>query len=135
MVVAVLVVALIAGYLLLGNQASRNQLINNLNTAKEQTSALTQAQKAPTTEVKVTSSGFQPQTLTIKTGTRVIWTNNSGVSAAINSDVHPTHLLFPLLNIGQFDSGSSVTVTFVKSGKYTYHNELNPTQRGTVIVQ
>lgn len=135
MVGIVLVVVLIAGYLLLGNGAGNSLFTNNTVPGKEQTPGLTQTQKAPTTEVKVTSSGFQPQTLTIKAGKRVIWTNNSGGNVAINSDIHPTHLLFPLLNVGQFDSGASVTVTFAKPGKYTYHNELNPDQRGTVIVE
>ncbi len=85
--------------------------------------------------VNLTSSGFDPKTVTIKTGTRVIWVNKSGGGATVNSDVHPTHQLYPPLNLGQFPDGSSVQLVFDKAGTYKYHNHLNPAQTGTVVVQ
>ncbi len=85
--------------------------------------------------VNLTSSGFNPKTVTIKTGTRVIWVNKSGGDATVNSDVHPTHQLYPPLNLGQFPDGSSVQLVFDKQGAYKYHNHLNPGQTGTVVVE
>ncbi len=85
--------------------------------------------------VNLTSSGFDPKTVTIKTGTRVIWINKSGGDATVNSDLHPTHKLYPPLNLGQFPNGSSVQLVFDKPGKYGYHNHLNPSQTGTVVVE
>jgi plastocyanin len=87
------------------------------------------------TTIKVTASGFNPQTIKIQKGTIVIWVNQSGADASVNSDDHPTNLLYPELNLGRFSNGSSMTVSFNKTGKYTYHNELNLDQKGTIIVQ
>ncbi len=123
----------IAGFLLLKG---------NLNTTKvnsgslNQNSQPTQANKnVPTANINVSASGFEPLTLKVKTGTRVIWINKSGTQATVNSDPHPTHTLWSFLNLGQFDNGSSVSVVFEKRGTYTYHNHFNPSQKGTVVVE
>lgn len=135
MVLVVLVVVLATGYLLLGTSTNKQKtetqntknLQNNQNT--EQTKQLFQE------NITLTASGFTPQTLTVKSGTRIVWLNKSGADGTVNSDNHPTNLLFPFLNLGKFNNDSSVSVMFTKSGKYTYHNELNPDQGGTVIVE
>jgi len=85
--------------------------------------------------VNLTSSGFDPKTITVKAGTRVIWLNKSGGGATVNSAVHPTHQAYPPLNLGQFPDGSSVQLVFDKTGTYKYHNHLNPSQTGTVVVE
>src|SRR4030043_2128666 len=53
-----------------------------------------------TTEISLTSAGYEPSEITIKAGNTVVWTNNSGKEATVNSDPHPTHLLWPFLNLG-----------------------------------
>lgn len=65
----------------------------------------------------------------------MVWTNKSGATATVNSDAHPTHLLWPFLNLGSFDDGKSLSVVFDKAGTYTYHNHFSPSQKGTVIVE
>ena len=85
--------------------------------------------------VNVTANGFDPQTVTVKAGTRVVWMNKSGGSVFVASNNHPTHLLYPPLNLGQFADGSSVQLVFDKPGSYGYHNHLNPSQTGTIVVQ
>jgi len=85
--------------------------------------------------VVLTKSGFEPNEIKIKAKTLVVWVNKSGEAATVNSDNHPTHFLYPFLNLGEFADGSSVQVTFDNPGKYTYHNHLNPEQKGTVIVE
>jgi plastocyanin len=85
--------------------------------------------------VQVTPNGFQPMNITIKVGTTVAWTNNSGKDVSINSDNHPTHLLYPLLNLGRVSDGGQVSLTFNTPGTYGYHNHLNPSQTGTITVQ
>ncbi len=85
--------------------------------------------------INLTSSGFDPKTVTVKTGTRVIWLNKSAVAATVNSAVHPTHQVYPPLNLGEFPDGSSVQLVFDKAGTYKYHNHLNPAQTGTVVVE
>lgn len=93
-----------------------------------------------TTEVSqdtiiLTADGFTPATLTVKTGTKVTWTNQSGKKASVNSSPHPTHTDYPPLNMGNLSNGGSLFLTFDKPGTYKYHNHLNPSQFGTVIVQ
>ena len=85
--------------------------------------------------VNLTSSGFDPKTATVKAGTRVIWLNKSGAAATVNSAVHPTHQAYPPLNLGEFPNGSSVQLVFDKPGKYGYHDHLNPSRTGTVVVE
>lgn len=85
--------------------------------------------------INVTKNGFQPKELVIKTGTRVIWINKSGEPATVNSNNHPSHLLFPFLNLGEFSNESSVQVIFDKSGVYAYHNHLKPSQTGIITVE
>lgn len=89
----------------------------------------------PRSEVTVGQNGFSPQTLTIKKGGAVVWVNQSGQDATINSDPHPTHNLHRFLNLGQFPSGSSVEATFNETGTFGYHNHLSPSQRGTIVVE
>lgn len=85
--------------------------------------------------VILTADGYSPATLTMKAGTAVTWTNNSGEEATVNSDPHPTHTDYPPLNLGRFAVGESLTLTFDKPGRYGYHNHLKPSEKGTIIVQ
>lgn len=85
--------------------------------------------------VTLTQSGFQPTSLSIKAGDTVTWINKSGVPATVNSNPHPTHTDYPPLNLGQFSDGSSLTLTFPTAGTYGYHNHLNPSETGTIIVR
>ncbi len=82
----------------------------------------------------VTPGGFDPSEVTIKTGNKVVWTNRSGDFVTVSSDPHPTHTDYPPLNLGRFDDGASVELVFDKAGTYTYHNHLNPAQKGKVVV-
>ncbi len=92
-------------------------------------------QTAQEKTVTVTANGFDPTTITIKAGEKVTWTNKSGGGVSINSAEHPTHLVYPPLNLGQVKDGASVSLTFDKPGSYKYHNHLAPSQAGTVVVQ
>lgn len=85
--------------------------------------------------VTVTPDGFSPATITVKTGTRVTWVNKGTGVVTVHSAVHPTHLVFPPLNLGEFGDGSSVQLVFDKPGTYKYHNHLNPQMTGTVVVE
>jgi plastocyanin len=87
------------------------------------------------TTVQVTSNGFSPTNLTIRAGTTVTWVNNSGVDISVNSNNHPTHLLYPPLNLGRVSGGGSVSLRFDTPGVYGYHNHLNPSQMGTITVK
>jgi len=83
----------------------------------------------------VNATGFLPKSLTVQSGTKVLWNNMSGKTINISSDYHPTHLLYPMLNIGEVLDGESVSLIFDTPGTYTYHNHLDSTQTGTIIVE
>ncbi len=90
---------------------------------------------AKETTVNVTANGFDPATVTVKVGSKVTWVNKSGGMANVSSDKHPTHLLYPPINLGSFDDGKSVSLVFDKAGTYTYHNHLDSSQTGTVVIE
>lgn len=87
------------------------------------------------TTVTLAQSGFEPATVTVKAGTKVIWANSSGKLATVDSAGHPVHLAYPPLNLGEFSDGSQVSLVFDKVGTYKYHNHLNPSQTGQVVVE
>lgn len=136
------VILVVAGvFVLLNNQGSKK-----INTPSSTSVATTPPQSASPSvspspsameekKITVTKNGFAPQTLKIKAGTKVTFVNNSGSAISVNSNPHPTHTLFPFLNIGVINDGASASVTFDKTGTYTYHNHLNPSQTGEVVVE
>ncbi len=85
--------------------------------------------------VTYTDSGFAPSPLTVKVGTTVTFVNESAGPMWVASDPHPTHTL-----LGGFDEltsapkGGSYEYTFAKVGTWTYHNHMNPSNKGKVIV-
>ena len=85
--------------------------------------------------VNYTDSGFSPGEVKVKVGEKVEFKNTSSKTVQVNSDPHPTHTSFPELNIGMIASGETKSATFTKAGTYTYHNHLNVSERGTVVVQ
>ena len=118
------------------DQTNQTGQINQQNpsTSSSQTQAVAPLPQINT--VSLTKNGFSPEKITIKKGTAVKWINNSGTDkASVNSDDYPTNTRFPELNLGQFNEGSSVAHIFTTTGTYTYHNQFNPKQTGTIIVE
>ncbi len=85
--------------------------------------------------VELSANGFSPEILNIKTGTEVIWKNNSGNDATINSDPHPIHTNYQPLNLGRFSDGETRSLTFDQPGTYGYHNHLDPAKTGKIVVE
>jgi len=85
--------------------------------------------------ITLSKTGFSPSTVTIKVGSAIRWVNKSGTQETVNSDNYPTNQLHRELNFGIFNNNSSVVHTFTKTGTYGYHNQLNHTQEGKIIVE
>lgn len=87
------------------------------------------------TVVTYTANGFNPKTVTVKSGTTVVFMNDSLQVMWVASAVHPTHQLLPgfdqLTSVGR---GGSYEYTFTKVGMWKYHNHVNPADTGTVEV-
>ncbi len=93
--------------------------------------------QTPIAQVTITAQGFIPQTILIKKGSTINWTNQDSKPHQVSSDPHPTHTLLPAIGKGKLlPAGSSFTLTFDKTGTFTYHDEQNPLKfKGTVVVK
>lgn len=89
----------------------------------------------PETIIIFTKDGPTPNKVEIKRGKRVIWINRSGATISLNSDDHPSHNKYPLLNFGSIKDGSAAEHIFRKQGTYGFHNHLKPEQKGVIIVK
>lgn len=86
--------------------------------------------------INISSNGFSPSTVTIKVGDTVTWMNKDSAPHQVNSDVHPTHLLYPPLNtIGLLNPGEKKSLSFPTAGTFKFHDHLNPQFTGSVVVQ
>lgn len=106
--------------------------------SKRATKSTSETKKAGLLPKEVTvaldKNGYSPNTVTIKAGSAVRWKNVSGEKQTVNSDNYPTNQLHRELNFGIFETGSSVVYIFKNSGKYGFHNQFHPEQKGEVIV-
>lgn len=87
--------------------------------------------------IMVTIHGFVPDSLTVKKGTYINFANFSETNNVnIESDDHPTHQKYPMLNVGLLKNNDvSNPVKYDVPGTYTYHNHLKPEQKGTIIIK
>jgi plastocyanin len=85
--------------------------------------------------VMYTDGGFGPEITTVKRGNVVTFVNESSRSMWVASAMHPTHQLLPgfdqLKSVG---TSGTYEYTFTKVGTWKYHNHMNPTDTGTVVV-
>jgi plastocyanin len=134
--VIVLVILGFGGYLLSRNMNSTKVLGSTpQGTVITKSNVVPQQESQNSSTVQITANGYIPMDLTVKVGTTVTWINSSGTVVTVNSDNHPTHLLYSPLNLGKVNDGGSVSLRFDISGTYGYHNHLNPAQTGTITVQ
>lgn len=140
LVIAVVVaIGIIAGIILLSAGKKPADVVpNQPTTINEQQNQ--QSQQAPTfsehsNTIVLTNAGFEPQTHTVKVGTKVSWVNKSGATATVNSAPHPIHSNYQPLNLNSFEEGEFLELVFEKAGTYNYHDHLNPSRTGTVIVE
>ncbi len=124
---AIAIIVVIVGIILVRNNKESTQPIVP-NRSETQTETLEKL-------VTYTDSGYDPASLTVKSGTNVTFKNESSGPMWTASDPHPTHT-----DLSGFDSkkgtpsGESYTFKFDKAGTYTYHNHLNPGKQGKIIV-
>lgn len=94
--------------------------------------------------IEITAAGFTPNALIIKAGDTVTFVNKDAAQHWPASAVHPTHTLYPEPGgcIGsKFDAckglatGETFKFTFTNAGSWKYHDHLNPSLFGTIVVQ
>ena len=118
------------------------------------TACTTQPQQEQTTvsgnTIEISDDGFNPTILTgearlgILVGDTVTWINKGSIEHWPASAIHPTHAVYPEPGgcIGsKFDAckglkqGESWSFVFTQKGSWNYHDHLNPTLFGKIIVQ
>ena len=144
-ITVIIIVAVVLGGFLLLNRYSSPQT-PSLDSSQDESLALPQ----PVTDanvVRYTDSGYEPSTLTVNAGESVMFTNDSGRSLWTASAMHPTHLVYDGTSLGEhcpnttgtaFDqcvAGDEYSFTFMESGEWGYHNHLNPSDFGTIVVE
>jgi plastocyanin len=77
--------------------------------------------------VTIKNYAFSPQSLTVKAGTRVTWTNR-------DSTAHTATANQLALDTGTIDPGQSKSIEFTKPGTYAYHCAFHAFMTGTVTV-
>jgi plastocyanin len=78
--------------------------------------------------VAIDNFTFNPQTLSVKAGTTVKWTNNDDIPhavAAVNKQFRSKTL----------DTDDSYAFTFTAPGRYEYFCSLHPHMTGTIVVE
>jgi plastocyanin len=84
------------------------------------------AQASGAKTVDIDHFKFQPQTLEIAKGTKVVFSNSSGTAhTATDKGVFDSGLIKP---------GKSFAVRFGQKGTFRYHCEIHPFMKGKVVV-
>ncbi len=87
-------------------------------------------------EVDYAANGFTPASITVKKGTMVKFVNKTSGPMSVASNPHPTHTDYPGFDQGKsnFQGTNEYDFTFTKTGTWGYHNHLQASDGGTVIV-
>jgi plastocyanin len=83
---------------------------------------------AVTRVVAIKPAGFSPDRRTIQTGDSIRWRNDDNVNHQVVAD--NGHFASPILRPRQ-----TYTRVFNTSGRFRYHDALEPSERGTIVVQ
>jgi len=84
--------------------------------------------QAPTTQVNIDGYAFKAPSITIATGTVVVWKN-------LDDDPHTVTAVDGSFDSGGLAQGDTFRHTFSKPGTYQYYCKVHPMMRGTVIVK
>lgn len=97
------------------------------------------AQTSPAEEaaatITYTDNGFEPSSVTVKSGDRVEVKNNSSKSMQFSSAPHPSHTQNRELNQNTLPPGGSQTFVVTTKGTWIYHDHLQASNTGTLVVE
>ncbi len=145
-VIAAILIVLITTYALI----SQNQTIPSNKQTKENKSAIIITSNTIKTDIIVNNSedqippfqkyygidiqdrSFYPQTVKIKKGTVIIWTNQDSMKHTITSDISNSDIL---LNSPRLSRKDEYRIRFDTIGNYSYHCSVHPYMQGTIIVE
>jgi plastocyanin len=91
--------------------------------------AQTHENLAGITQIAIRLVKFSPETIEIKAGQTVEWTNDDLTPHTVTSQGAGD------LNSGSIDAGASWRHTFTKAGRFQYYCTFHPEMKGTVVVK
>ena len=130
-VAAVIILAVVTGLVYLSNQGSSGSTTNTSSPSPSDTFNLS-------SEAVVTyqNGSFSPSSITVASGTTVQFMNQSSTPVWVASNPHPSHTDYPGFDaLKEVAPGENYSFTFVKTGTWGYHNHLNPSEGGAVVVK
>ncbi len=105
----------------------------NQSAAPSSTSTTPTTQNQPATAktnsantISIQNFAFSPETLTVKKGTTITWTNNDATSHTIKSAT---------FNSGDLAKGATFKFTFDTPGTFDYSCGIHPSMKGKIIVE
>jgi plastocyanin len=87
------------------------------------------AQKHPTRTVLIQNFSFKPAHITIERGTRVRWINKDSTAHTATANNGRS------FDSGRLGPGQRYSHTFKSAGKKSYHCEIHPDMRASVVVK
>jgi plastocyanin len=90
--------------------------------------AAASAARAADTEVKIDNFTFNPQQITIKAGTTVVWINHDDIPHTVTSSTQ-------IFKSKALDTDDKFSFTFTTPGSYKYFCALHPHMTGTIVVE
>jgi plastocyanin len=82
----------------------------------------------PTVDVKIDNFSFTPATVTVKTGTQIIWTNGDDIPHTVVSEDQN-------FKSKVLDTDEKFSFTASKPGTYSYFCSIHPKMTGKVVVE
>ncbi len=89
----------------------------------------------PGAQITISANGFEPATLVVKKGTRVVWVNKDAASHQLVANPYPSGDSLPGLKSEILNSDQTYEYTAGTKGTFGYHDQLNPTTNGTIDVK
>jgi len=117
----------LARYIGTGEVAPNSAVIPNTGTKNSLPSSAT---------ITYTDEGFSPTTVQVSKGETVLFINKSSKPMWVASVVHPAHTVLPTFD--QFETAGfdeSYSCTFEQRGTWEYHDHVNASKTGTIIVR
>ncbi len=156
-VIIAAIVLIILGFSLLSNKnaGQKNETSDNdggslQDEASQDEIGATEISEPTEYIVEIKLEGFVPKTLKIKKGDKVTWTNKIVTKIRPAGNLHPTHTNYPgssIIKCGtaeeknifdacrELQNGESYSFVFNEVGSWSYHDHLQPSKDGKIIVE
>jgi len=137
-ILGIIVAALVVWWAVSANKTDNGAENNNQNQNQNQQDSLPAAgEDVPNTHtITYNGTAFSPSQLTVKTGDTVNFVNNSSRSFWPASGPHPQHTNYPEFDPKQgIATGEHWSFTFTKVGSWPFHDHLNATVFGRIVVE